>query len=141
MVSSGFQADVKALQKQPAAKHLVSFQRHGWDLSAPAQQANELPRNGSITFKHPLLQAFLFLFNVLGGLDNEGKGCVFTYDAVGSYERVGYGTQGTGSTLIMSFLDNQLKSSSPLLLPAQDAVTPLSESEAADLVNCFCISN
>jgi len=48
-----------------------------------------------------------------------GKGCVFTYDAVGSYERVGYSSQGSGSTLIMPFLDNQLKSPSPLLLPAQ----------------------
>lgn len=48
-----------------------------------------------------------------------GKGCVFTYDAVGSYERVGYSSQGSGSTLIMPFLDNQLKSPSPLLLPAK----------------------
>jgi len=87
-----------------------------------------------------------YSFNVLGGLDSEGalfllfhivmfhfcicwlklllqpelgKGCVFTYDAVGSYERVGYSSQGSGSTLIMPFLDNQLKSPSPLLLPAQ----------------------
>nr|KJB22293.1 hypothetical protein B456_004G040900 [Gossypium raimondii] len=83
MASSGFQADVRALQKQLAARHL---------------------------------------------------GCVFTYDAVGSYEKVGYSSQGSGSTLIMPFLDNQLKSPSPLLLPAQDAVTPLVEAEAIDLV-------
>ena len=48
-----------------------------------------------------------------------GKGCVFTYDAVGSYERVGYGAQGIGGMLVMPVLDNQLKSPSPLLLPAQ----------------------
>ncbi|KAK4486730.1 hypothetical protein RD792_006696 [Penstemon davidsonii] len=79
-----------------------------------------------------------YAFNVLGGLDSEGKGCVFTYDAVGSYERVGYSSQGSGSTLITPYLDNQLKSPSPLLLPAKDAVTPLSESEAIDLVKtCF----
>lgn len=48
-----------------------------------------------------------------------GKGCVFTYDAVGSYERTGYSAQGTGSTLMMPVLDNQLKSPSPLLLPAR----------------------
>ncbi|KAH1107938.1 hypothetical protein J1N35_011706, partial [Gossypium stocksii] len=47
------------------------------------------------------------------------EGCVFTYDAVGSYEKVGYSSQGSGSTLIMPFLDNQLKSPSSLLLPAQ----------------------
>lgn len=90
-----------------------------------------------------------YAFNVLGGLDSEGKskgyfswilsqifsasllifsrllkfiegkGCVFTYDAVGSYERVGYSAQGSGATLITPFLDNQLKSPSPLLLPAK----------------------
>ena len=48
-----------------------------------------------------------------------GKGCVFTYDAVGSYERTGYSAQGTGSALMMPVLDNQLKSPSPLLLPAR----------------------
>jgi len=48
-----------------------------------------------------------------------GKGCVFTYDAVGSYERTGYSAQGTGAALMMPVLDNQLKSPSPLLLPAR----------------------
>ncbi|KAK6243865.1 hypothetical protein QUC31_010274 [Theobroma cacao] len=121
MAFSGFQADVKVLQKQLAARHLVT---------------NELPCNGSTASNTLYYRRFFpyYSFNVLGGLDDEGKGCVFTYDAVGSYERVGYGTQGTGSTLIMPFLDNQLKSPSPLLLPAQDAVTQLSESEAVDLV-------
>jgi hypothetical protein len=52
-----------------------------------------------------------------------GKGCVFTYDAVGSYERTGYSAQGTGSALMMPVLDNQLKSPSPLLLPARVSST------------------
>ena len=54
-----------------------------------------------------------------------GKGCVFTYDAVGSYERTGYSAQGTGAALMMPVLDNQLKSPSPLLLPARVSSTSL----------------
>lgn len=52
-----------------------------------------------------------------------GKGCVYTYDAVGSYERSGYSSQGSGQTLIMPVLDNQLKSASPLVLPPRVSVT------------------
>ncbi|KAF5744320.1 hypothetical protein HS088_TW08G00921 [Tripterygium wilfordii] len=128
LASSGFQADVRALQKQLAARHLIYQHQHNKQMSCPAM--------GQLLSNTLYYKRFFpyYAFNVLGGLDNEGKGCVFTYDAVGSYERVGYSSQGSGSTLIMPFLDNQLKSPSPLLLPAQDAVTPLSEAEAVDLV-------
>ncbi|KAK1279735.1 Proteasome subunit beta type-1 [Acorus gramineus] len=128
MASSGFQADVRALQKNLAAKHLTYQHQHNKQMSCPAM-AHLL----SNTLYYKRFFPY-YSFNVLGGLDNEGKGCVFTYDAVGSYERVGYSTQGSGSSLIMPVLDNQLKSPSPLLLPAKDAVTPLSESDAVDLV-------
>lgn len=67
-----------------------------------------------------------------------GKGAVFTYDAIGSYERTGYSCQGSGQALIMPVLDNQLKAVSPLVLPAVSSATPLSEAEAVDLVkDCF----
>ncbi|PRQ57645.1 putative proteasome endopeptidase complex [Rosa chinensis] len=128
MASSGFQADVKALQKHLTAKHLIYQHQHNKQMSCPAMA--QLLSN---TLYYKRFFPY-YAFNVLGGLDTEGKGCVFTYDAVGSYERVGYSAQGSGSTLIMPFLDNQLKSPSPLLLPAVDAVTPLSEGEAIDLV-------
>lgn len=59
-----------------------------------------------------------------------GKGCVYTYDAVGSYERAGYSSQGTGMQLIMPVLDNQLKSASPLILPAQVSLASL----------CYCVN-
>ncbi|CAI0400976.1 unnamed protein product [Linum tenue] len=123
---------MKALQKLLAARHLIYQHQHNKQMSCPAM--------GQLLSNTLYYKRFFpyYTFNVLGGLDNEGKGCVYTYDAVGSYERVGYSAQGSGSVLIMPFLDNQLKSPSPLLLPAQDAVTPLSQSEAIDLVKtCF----
>ncbi|XP_068659093.1 proteasome subunit beta type-1-like isoform X2 [Aristolochia californica] len=128
MASSGFQADVRALQKNLAARHLIYQHQHNNQMSCPA-----MAQHLSNTLYYKRFFPY-YTFNVLGGLDNEGKGCVFTYDAVGSYERVGYSSQGSGATLITPVLDNQLKSPSSLLLPAKDAVTPLSESEAVDLV-------
>ena len=44
---------------------------------------------------------------------------MYTYDAIGSYERVGYGCQGSGKELIQPVLDNQLRAASPLVLPQQ----------------------
>jgi 20S proteasome subunit beta 6 len=79
-----------------------------------------------------------YTFNICAGLDAEGKGCVYTYDAIGSYERTNYSCQGSGQALIMPVLDNQLKTASPLLHPPQSSATPLSEAEAVDLVkDCF----
>jgi len=79
-----------------------------------------------------------YTFNICAGLDGEGKGCVYTYDAIGSYERTNYSCQGSGQALIMPVLDNQLKTASPLLHPPQSSATPLSEAEAVDLVkDCF----
>ncbi|THU67040.1 hypothetical protein C4D60_Mb05t20470 [Musa balbisiana] len=128
MASSGFQGDLKALQKNLAAKHLIYQHQHNKQMSCPAMA--QLLSN---TLYYKRFFPY-FTFNILGGLDSDGKGCVFTYDAVGSYERVGYSAHGTGAGLIIPVLDNQLKSPSPLLLPAKDAVTPLLEMEAVDLV-------
>ncbi|URE01912.1 hypothetical protein MUK42_02080 [Musa troglodytarum] len=128
MASSGFQGDLKALQKNLAAKHLIYQHQHNKQMSCPAMA--QLLSN---TLYYKRFFPY-YTFNILGGLDSDEKGCVFTYDAVGSYERVGYSAHGTGAGLIIPVLDNQLKSPSPLLLPAKDAVTPLSEMEAVDLV-------
>lgn len=43
---------------------------------------------------------------MVGGLDSSGRGAVFTYDAVGSFERVGYAAQGAGQKLIIPLLDD-----------------------------------
>ncbi|NP_001147213.2 Proteasome subunit beta type-1 [Zea mays] len=128
LASSGFQGDIKALQKALAAKELIYEHNNNKKMSCPAMA--QLLSN---TLYYKRFFPY-YAFNVLAGLDTQGKGCVFTYDAVGSYERTGYSAQGTGSALMMPVLDNQLKSPSPLLLPARDAVTPLSESDAVDLV-------
>jgi len=128
LASSGFQADINALQKNLDARHQIYQHQHSKQMSCPAMA--QLLSN---TLYYKRFFPY-YSFNVLGGLDNEGKGCVYTYDAVGSYERSGYSSQGSGQTLIMPVLDNQLKSAHPLVLPKQDSSTPLTENEAVDLI-------
>ena len=48
-----------------------------------------------------------YAFNLLCGLDDKGEGCVFGYDAVGSFDKLTYGVQGSGSQLGAPILDNQ----------------------------------
>lgn len=54
-----------------------------------------------------------------------GRGAVYTYDAIGSYERTGFSCQGSGKDLMQPVLDNQLKAASPLLVPARNSLTAL----------------
>lgn len=49
-----------------------------------------------------------YSFNLLCGLDSTtGEGVVFGYDAVGSFDKITYGTQGSGNSLAAPILDNQ----------------------------------
>lgn len=132
MASAGFMADAVTLKKTLKARC----------QSYEFQNDKEM---GCVSFAQMLSNTLYYrrffpyyTFNIVAGLDAEGKGAVFTYDAVGSYERTNYSCQGSGQGLIMPVLDNQLKTVSPLVLPARSSATPLSEAEAIDLVkDCF----
>lgn len=81
-----------------------------------------------------------YTFNLCAGLDEQGRGAVYTYDAIGSYERVGYGCQGSGKELIQPVLDQQLKAASPLLLPQRAWLSSLPLETAIDLVKDAFVS-
>lgn len=49
-----------------------------------------------------------YVYNMIAGLDEEGKGAVFSYDPVGCVERVACISEGTASSLLQPFLDNQI---------------------------------
>lgn len=128
IASAGFQGDKVALQKLLTARAINYEHDHRRKMSCPAMAqmlSNTLYNKRFFPF---------YTFNLCAGLDTEGKGCVYTYDAIGSYERVGYSCQGSGKDLIQPVLDNQLKSASPLLFPPVSTATKLSKDECLDLV-------
>jgi len=75
-----------------------------------------------------------YAFNLLCGLDKNGEGIVFGYDAIGSWDKLTYGVQGSGSELGAPILDNQFVGHNFLSKQtAQDKQS--AEDTAKDIIN------
>ena len=57
-----------------------------------------------------------YVNTIIGGLDGDGKGAVYSFDPVGSYEREQCRAGGAAASLIMPFLDNQVCSFTHIFL-------------------------
>lgn len=49
-----------------------------------------------------------YVSTIIAGLDEEGRGAIYSFDPVGSYEREQCRAGGAAASLIMPFLDNQV---------------------------------
>ncbi|XP_001499422.1 proteasome subunit beta type-1 [Equus asinus] len=49
-----------------------------------------------------------YVYNIIGGLDEEGKGAVYSFDPVGSYQRDSFKAGGSASAMLQPLLDNQV---------------------------------
>jgi 20S proteasome subunit beta 6 len=49
-----------------------------------------------------------YVYTTIAGIDDEGKGAIYSYDPVGSYERERGRAGGAAASLITPFLDNQV---------------------------------
>lgn len=71
-----------------------------------------------------------YISNIVAGLDDDGRGVVYSYDPIGHYERHTYRASGSSCTLIQPFLDNRIglknvrgvAPSAPAELPLEEAL-------------------
>ena len=98
----GFAADGEALKERLDAAAKMYRYQHGKPMSVKACAQ----RLSTIFYSKRFFPYYVHA--ILGGLDEEGKGAVYSYDPVGSYEREQCRAAGSAASLIMPFLDNQV---------------------------------
>ncbi|ORX86734.1 N-terminal nucleophile aminohydrolase [Anaeromyces robustus] len=122
--TSGFYADGICLVKRIKQRMEWYYHQHDKVMSTPA-----LAQLLSVMLYQKRFFPY-YCFTILGGLDEEGKGCVFDYDSVGNVERVKYQAEGSGKELLQPFLDSQIG----LKNRATDDVLDLTEEKAIKIV-------
>lgn len=98
----GFAADGAALRDQLDATCKIYRYRHSKPMTLNACAK----RLSTILYQKRFFPYYTAA--MLGGLDEEGKGAIYSYDPVGSYEREQCRAGGAAASLIMPFLDNQV---------------------------------
>lgn len=100
LCSTGMQAD--RLQLQQVLKHRIRWYKHnnGGRTPSTAALAQML---SSILYGRRFFP--YYTFNVLAGLDENGKGVCYSYDAVGCTEPLHYGTTGSGEPFVEPLMD------------------------------------
>ncbi|KAJ8941186.1 hypothetical protein NQ314_010485 [Rhamnusium bicolor] len=77
-----------------------------------------------------------YISNVLVGLDNEGKGCVYSYDPIGHCEKATYRAGGSAGALLQPLLDNQIGQKNMEIVSSE----PLSQEKALAILKDVFIS-
>jgi len=102
IATSGMLADQITLHKTLKARMVFYEQQHRKEMSTTS-----IAQMLSNTLYYKRFFPY-YTFNIIAGLDAEGKGAVYGYDAVGSFQRVPVVCQGTGHELIQPVVDNQI---------------------------------
>lgn len=124
LASAGFYGDVLTLIKHIKARMITYRHTHQKDMSTPAiAQMLATMLYGKRFFPY-------YVYNVLVGVDEDGVGCCYSYDPVGSYERETFRAGGSAASLLQPLLDNQIGRKNQQNVP----LTPLSKEYVVKLV-------
>ncbi|GAA99235.1 uncharacterized protein L969DRAFT_86458 [Mixia osmundae IAM 14324] len=102
MATQGFMADSNTLVKKLRQRLEWYFHTHQKypDLTAIARLVQTM-LYGKRFFPY-------YSYVILGGIDRDGTGAVYSFDPVGSYERESCRSAGAAQSLVQPFLDNQV---------------------------------
>ena len=100
ITSSGMVADIEVLHKNLITQVKIYERKHRRqpDTESMAQLL------GNTLYGRRFMP--YYAFNLLCGIDKQGAGCVYGYDAIGSFDKLTYGCQGTGTSMASPLLDN-----------------------------------
>jgi len=102
LATAGMQADTCTLHKVLRTRLRMYQQNHGKPMSLTA--VSQMLSN---TLYYKRFFPY-YTFNVVGGLDENGEGFAYGYDAIGSHEKVKVVCTGASQSLIQPVLDNQV---------------------------------
>ncbi|KAJ3815066.1 nucleophile aminohydrolase [Lentinula lateritia] len=99
---NGFAADGNMFVKQ--VRQRLEWYRHA--------HAKDMPLRAIARLIQTMLYSRRFfpyyVYNILGGIEEDGSGAVYSFDPVGSYERESCRAAGAAQSLVQPFLDNQI---------------------------------
>ncbi|CAL1713722.1 unnamed protein product [Somion occarium] len=125
---NGFAADGNMFVKK--VKQRLEWYRHA--------HAKDMPLRAIARLIQTMLYAQRFfpyyVYNILGGIEEDGSGAVYSFDPVGSYEREACRAAGAAQSLVQPFLDNQIYFKNQQLPPGQTRPLHLSLSDVLSIV-------
>ncbi|GAB1610246.1 proteasome subunit beta type-1-B-like [Argonauta hians] len=103
MGSVGFHGDVLTLTKIIEARLKIYEHDHRKKMSCAAVAA----MLSTILYYRRFFP--YYTYNLIAGIDDKGKGAVYSFDPVGSYQRENCRAAGSASSMLQPILDNQIE--------------------------------
>ncbi|KAI8819373.1 nucleophile aminohydrolase [Fimicolochytrium jonesii] len=102
LATGGMYADAVTLVK--TLEQRLEWYRHAHDKQ---MSSGALAQMLSTILYHKRMFPY-YVWNTLGGIDEEGNGAVYSYDPVGNFQKQKWACAGSAGHLIQPFLDNQV---------------------------------